>query len=160
VGVPGLSDTLDKFLEPTFADSRFAGVHPSDGSEWLGLAAGALISAAGIGLAFLVYVRRPGTTAGLVERFAGVHRFLVNKWYFDELFDRTVVRPMAATGGFFRGFVEREFVQGTIVGGATAVVRATSSFARTIQNGYLRAYALGLLMGVAALALYFLIVST
>ena len=160
VGVPGLSDTLDKFLEPTFADSRFAGVHPSDGSEWLGLAVGALISAAGIGLAFVLYVRRPGTTAGLVERYSGVHRFLVNKWYFDELFDRTVVRPMAATGGFFRGFVEREFVQGTIVGGATAVVRASSSFARTIQNGYLRAYALGLLMGVAGLALYFLIVST
>ena len=71
-----------------------------------------------------------------------MHRFLVNKWYFDELFDRAVVRPMAATGGFFRGFVETEFVQGTIVGGATGVVRAGTSFARSIQTGYLRAYAL------------------
>ena len=48
-------------------------------------------------------------------------------------------------------------MQGVIVGGATGVVRAGTSFARAIQTGYLRAYALVLLMGVGALVLYFLI---
>ena len=48
-------------------------------------------------------------------------------------------------------------MQGFIVGGATGVVRAGTSFARAIQTGYLRAYALLLLLGVAGLALYFLI---
>ena len=51
-------------------------------------------------------------------------------------------------------------MQGVIVGGATGVVRAGTSFARSLQAGYLRAYAAVLLMGVSALALYFLIVST
>jgi NADH-quinone oxidoreductase subunit L len=160
VGVPGISDTIDKFLEPVFADSRFADSVPTDGSEWAGLAVGALLSAAGIALAFLLYLRRPGATARLVERYGGVHRFLANKWYFDELYDFAFVRPAAATGRYFRGVVETDFVQGTIVGGATSVVRAGSSFARTLQSGYLRAYALGLLAGVAGLALYFLIAST
>ena len=53
--------------------------------------------------------------------------------------------------------IETEFVQGSIVGGATGIVRSGTSFARAIQTGYLRAYALLLLLGVAALTLYFLI---
>ena len=56
--------------------------------------------------------------------------------------------------------IETDFVQGTIVGGATGVVRVGSSFARAVQTGYLRAYALMLLLGVAALTLYFLINSS
>ena len=56
--------------------------------------------------------------------------------------------------------VETDFVQGFIVGGATGVVRAGTSFARAIQTGFLRAYALLLLVGAAALLLYFLISSS
>ena len=45
--------------------------------------------------------------------------------------------------------IETDFVQGFIVGGATGIVRAGTSFARAIQTGYLRAYALLLLFGAA-----------
>ena len=48
-------------------------------------------------------------------------------------------------------------MQGTIVGGATGIVRVGTSIARAMQTGYLRAYALLLLAGVAGLVLYFLI---
>jgi NADH-quinone oxidoreductase subunit L len=160
LGIPSVSETLNKFLEPSFADSRYAGTAPSSGTEWGLLGIGAVISVVGIGLAYFVYMRRPGTTARLVQRYPGVHAFLFNKWYFDELYDRTVVRPLAMTGRFFRGVVETDFVQGTIVGGATSVVTAASAFVRDRESGYLRAYALGLLVGLAGLALYFLIAST
>jgi NADH-quinone oxidoreductase subunit L len=160
VGIPSVSEALNKFLEPTFADSRFANTAPSSGTEWGLLGVGAVISVLGIGLAYLVYMRRPGTSARLVQRYPGVHAFLFNKWYFDELYDRTVVRPLAMTGRFFRGVVETDFVQGTIVGGATSVVSAASALVRNSESGYLRAYALGLMVGVAGLALYFLIAST
>ena len=119
-----------------------------------------MISILGIGLAWWVYVRKPGTAARARERFAGLHRFLVNKWYFDELYEAMFVRPVATIGSFSRRVIETEFVQGTIVGGATGVVRVGSSFARAIQTGYLRAYALMLLLGVAGLTLYFLINSS
>jgi NADH-quinone oxidoreductase subunit L len=160
VGVPKLSDTLDTFLEPTFADSRFAESVPSDNSELLGLLVGALIAAAGIGLAYLVYVRRRGVTLELRDRYPRVHDFLEHKWYFDELYQLVFVRPFVTLGRLGRTVVETEFVQGTIVGGATGLVRAGSSVARTMQSGYLRAYALLLVVGVTALALYFLIVSS
>ena len=47
----------------------------------------------------------------------------MNKWYFDELYDAVFVRPIATVGGFGRRVIETDFVQGTIVGGATGVVR-------------------------------------
>ncbi|MBA2630826.1 MAG: NADH-quinone oxidoreductase subunit L, partial [Thermoleophilaceae bacterium] len=160
VAIPGVTDTLEHFLEPTFEDSRFLETHPSEGAEYLGLLVGALVGIAGIAAAYLVYVKNPGTATRVRARFGGVHRFFVNKWYFDELFDRVVVRPMAAAGRFGRGVIETEFVQGTIVGGATGAVRAGTSLARSVQTGYLRAYAALLLAGLAGLLLYFLIAST
>jgi NADH-quinone oxidoreductase subunit L len=160
LAVPGLSDAIETFLEPTFEDSRFHGTAPSEGDEYVGLAIGGVIAVAGIALAWWIYRRRPGTTARLVERFPWAHRFLGHKWYFDELYDAVFVRPMATAGGFGRRVIETDFVQGTIVGGATGIVRVGTSFARAIQTGYLRAYALLLLLGVAGLTLYFLLNSS
>jgi NADH-quinone oxidoreductase subunit L len=160
VAVPGISDVIEKFLEPTFEDSRFHDTAPSDGAEWLGLVVGGLISILGIGLAWWVYLREPGTATRLRERYAHVHTFLVNKWYFDELYEALFVRPVATFGGFGRRVIETDFVQGTIVGGATGIVRVGTSVARAIQTGYLRAYALLLLLGVSGLTLYFLLNSS
>ncbi len=160
VGIPAATEWLDKFLEPTFSDSRFAQVHPSGGAEWVGLVVGAGIALAGIGLAYLLYLRRRSLRLEIRERLDSVHTFLLHKWYFDELYDALFVRPSVTLGRIGRTVVESDFVQGTIVGGTTGVVRAGSSFARAIQAGYLRGYALLLLIGLGALALYFLIVSS
>jgi NADH-quinone oxidoreductase subunit L len=160
VQIPGVTDVVEHFLAPTFEDSAYHDVHPSDSAEWIGLAVGAVISLAGIAAAYHAYVRRRGITLTLADRYRRVHDFLFHKWYFDELFDAIFVRPLATAGGFGRAVIETRFVQGFIVGGATGVVRVGTSFARAIQTGYLRAYALLLLLGIAALALYFLLASS
>ncbi|MDQ5831687.1 MAG: NADH-quinone oxidoreductase subunit L, partial [Actinomycetota bacterium] len=160
VGVPGLTDTLETFLEPTFEDSRFADTHPTESAEWIGLAVGGIVAIAGISAAYVMFVQRRGITLRLAERFAAVHNFLMHKWYFDELFNAIFVRPLATAGSFGRRVIETEFVQGFIVGGATGAVRAGTSLARAVQTGYLRAYALLLLLGTAGLLLYFLLAST
>ena len=56
--------------------------------------------------------------------------------------------------------VESRFVQGVIVGGTVGLVRTGTSFARSIQTGELRGYAMLLLIGVSGLLLYFLVVSS
>jgi NADH-quinone oxidoreductase subunit L len=160
LSIPGVTDAIENFLDPSFADSRFHHTVPSDGAQLIGLLVGGLVSIAGIAVAYHLYVRRPGLTRSFQERFAGLHRFLVNKWYFDELFDLLVVRPLAAAGSFAQSVIETRFVQGTIVGGATGVVRVGTSMARAVQTGYLRAYALLLLTGMLGLVLYFLITSS
>ena len=160
VGIPGLTDTLEHFLEPTFADSRYIHDVPSDTAEWEGLGVGGIIAVLGIAAAFVVFVRRRGLSLKLRDRFSALHNFLSHKWYFDELFDAMFVRPFATAGSFGRRVIETDFVQGFIVGGTTGIVRAGTSIARAVQTGYLRAYALLLLLGVAGLVLYFLIASS
>jgi NADH-quinone oxidoreductase subunit L len=118
------------------------------------------VAVAGILGAYLFYMRDPELRLTARKRFAGVAKFLVNKWYFDELFDAAIVRPTAAAGRFGRTVVESRFVQGVLVGGTVGIVRAGTSFARSIQTGELRGYALLLLVGMSGLLLYFLVVAS
>ena len=67
-------------------------------------------------------MRPPQRPAALQARFAGLHTFFVNKWYFDEAIDFLIVRPVAWLGRFARTTFERVVVDG-LVGGATALVR-------------------------------------
>ncbi len=124
----------------------------------LALVVGALTSLAGIGLAWWMYVRRPGTSLELARRLPRLHRFLVHKWYFDEAYDLLVVRPMQAIGRGASNTFERVIVDGVMTGTAQ-FVRAGNSVVRAAQSGLVRNYALLLATGVTALALYFLVVS-
>jgi NADH-quinone oxidoreductase subunit L len=156
VGIPAATKWLEHFLEPTFRDSRFINNQPTDSASWIGLVVGAAIAVAGITIAYVAYLRRPGLTRALIARVPRLHGFLAGKWYFDELYDALFVRPTAVLGRFGRTVVESAFVQGTLVGGATGLVRAGSALARRAESGYLRAYALLMLVGLSALAIYFL----
>ncbi|HEX8856512.1 MAG TPA: NADH-quinone oxidoreductase subunit L [Thermoleophilaceae bacterium] len=158
--IPGVTEWLQAFLEPTFSDSGFVGSHVPTGSEWLGLGVGAVAAAAGIAAAWFAYRARPGMTLELRDRFGRVHAFFFNRWYFDELFDVIFVRPTLAVARFFQRVIEPGVVQGVLVGGATGVVRLSTNFARSIQSGYLRAYAGLLVTGLFGLVLYFLIQSS
>jgi len=157
--VPGATNVIDNFLRPTFAGSPFESIVPSDASAYRGLVIGGLLSIAGIAIAYLVYVARPGTSAALAARLRPVHTFLVNKWYFDELYDAVVYRPVIAMGRFANTVIERVVVQG-IVAAAVDAVRGVGVIVRGAQSGFVRAYALLLIGGFAALGLYFLIVSS
>jgi NADH-quinone oxidoreductase subunit L len=159
VQIPGVDEVIHNFLAPTFADSKLAAIQPSTGAEWEGLAIGTLIALSGIGIAYQLYVRQPGTTARLIERLPAVHTFLLHKWYFDELIDILIVRPAFAIGSFCNRTFERVVVQG-IVNGTVDVVRGAGGVVRTVQSGFVRSYALLLVSGFAALGLYFLIQSS
>jgi NADH-quinone oxidoreductase subunit L len=156
VAIPKATHVLEHFLAPTFADSRIV-ISPSDGLLAFGLALGALLSVAGIAVAYWIWVAQPETAAQLRERFAPVYRLFVNKWYFDELIDVLVVRPGAWFGRFSQQTFERVVVNGALVGGTVGIVRAGSAAVRAVQNGLLRYYAALLVLGVAAVTLYFLL---
>ena len=137
---------VESFLEPTFEDSRFVDFEISGGIEALALVVGATSSLPGIGLAYVLYVRRPGhdrrPRAAAAARFT---RFLVHKWYFDELYDVLFVRPLRALGQGASNVFERVVIQG-MVGGTTLAVRAGNSLVRVAQTGpaaLLRAAAAG-----------------
>ena len=96
----------------------------------------------------------------LRARLGGPYRFFSHKWYFDEAINFLVVRPFAWFGRFGRNSFERIVISGLFMGGTTAAVRAGSAAVRAVQSGYLRYYAALLLLGLTALALYFLVAGT
>ena len=157
--IPGVTHVVDTFLEPTFEDSTLSRIHPSDGAAYLGLAVGALMAAIGIGAAWFLYVVRPGTTDRIRARARALHTFLEHKWYFDELYDAVFYRPSLAVGRFANSFVERVVVDG-VVSATVGAVRGVGLLVRNAQSGFIRAYALLLIGGFAALGLYFLLVSS
>ena len=117
VQVPGVDDVITNFLDPVFADSPLAAIHPSIGADWVGLAIGGAISLAGIGIAYWLYVAQPGDAGdAAASACAPLHTFLVNKWYFDEAIDFLVVRPALAIGRFANRTFERFVVDGLVTG--------------------------------------------
>ncbi len=159
IQVPGVDHVVTTFLAGTFESSSLYHLEPSTADSWLGLAIGGMISIAGIALAYLCYVRRPGVTVRLAERLRRTHQFLINKWYFDEVEDALFYKPTIAIGRFANSVIERVIGQG-IVTAATGVVKGAGSVVRGAQSGFVRAYALLIVGGFAALGIYFLVVSS
>ena len=124
-----------------------------------GLCLGTVLGLAGIAIAYRIWVKEPAIAVRARARFGAVYELLWHKWYFDEAIDLLIVRPAAAAGSWARGTFERVFVDGTLIGGTTGVVRAGSAAVRAVQSGFLRYYAALLLLGVGAVGLYFLLQS-
>lgn len=169
---------LEHFLEPVFHDA--APQHVAGGGVTiLGLVLGTVVGVAGILIAYKLWATPPApkdeaarervaanpafeaTTAsvGYQTRFAGIHRFFLNKWYFDELIDLLIVRPVRTVGRVARDGFERVVINGTLVGGTAGTVRGASALVRRMQSGYLRSYAGVTLVGAAAVLIYFLVQS-
>jgi NADH-quinone oxidoreductase subunit L len=159
IQIPGVDSVVSDFLDPVFADSPLTAIQPSTGWSWIGLGIGAVTSLAGIGVAHYLYVANPEAPGRLQSRLAGLHRFLYDKWYFDEAIDVLVVRPALAVGRFANRTFERVVVDG-IVSGTADTVRGAGGIVRVVQSGFIRSYALLLLAGFAGLALYFLLSSS
>src|SRR5436305_1019363 len=137
VQVPGVDNAIANFLDPVFADSPLAAIHPSTSWSWIGLGVAAVISLAGIGVAYWLYVVRPEMPAKLQKRFAALHTFLYNKWYFDEAIDFLIVGPALAVGRFANRVFERLVVNG-LVSGTEDVVGGSGRVVRVVQSGFVR----------------------
>ncbi|HEY1687918.1 MAG TPA: NADH-quinone oxidoreductase subunit L [Solirubrobacteraceae bacterium] len=160
IQIPEVDSVVTSFLQPSFAGSHLYTVHTRDGLLIAGLIGGTLIGLVGIAIAYRIWVKRPGTAKLWQELFGGsLYTLFVNKWFFDEGIDALIVRPAAAFGDFARDAFERLFVQDTLIGGTSGIVRAGSALVRSIQSGLLRYYAAMLVLGVAAVGLYLLLQS-
>jgi NADH-quinone oxidoreductase subunit L len=157
VQIPKVDFVIDDFLAPSFMGSKLYEVHERNGLLIFGLVLGTVLALAGIAIAYRVWVARPSTAARVRERLQPAYELFVNKWYFDELIDALVVRPFAAVGAFAKGTFERVFVDDTLIGGTTGLVRIGSAAVRAAQSGFVRYYAALLVLGLAGVGFYFLL---
>jgi NADH-quinone oxidoreductase subunit L len=161
VQIPRVDFVIDDFLRPSFANSPLyaSEAHSRTGLLLFGIILGTVLGLTGIAIAYRVWVVRPGTSTCVRERLRPLYELFVNKWYFDELIDTLVVRPAAMIGGFARGTFERVFVDETLIGGTTGIVRVGSAAVRAAQSGFVRYYAALLVLGLAGVGFYFLLQS-
>jgi NADH-quinone oxidoreductase subunit L len=102
-----------------------------------------------------VYVLRPGTAQALARAFPALYQFLLNKWYFDELYDFLFVRPAFALGRLFWKGGDGRIIDGLGPDGVAARVVDGARLAVRLQTGYIYHYAFAMLIGVAAVVSWF-----
>jgi NADH-quinone oxidoreductase subunit L len=112
----------------------------------------------GFAVAYWFYIADPRVPARLAERHRPLYEFLLNKWYFDELYDFIFVKPAMRLGSLFWKVGDGRIIDGLGPDGVSAwVVDMTNRIVR-LQTGYLYHYAFAMLIGVAALVSYYSIV--
>ena len=109
---------------------------------------------AGLGLAWVMYIRNPGSAAALAATQRPLYRFLLNKWYFDELYDWAFVRPARWLGRALWTGGDGRTIDGAINGLAMGLIPRMTRFAGRVQSGYLFHYAFGMVLGLVGLLIW------
>ena len=104
----------------------------------------------GLAIAFYAYIRNTAFPAAFVGQFGVIYRLLLNKWYFDEIYDVLLVRPSLWLGRLLWKRGDEGTIDRFGPDGAAAFVLAGTRLTARIQTGYLYTYALVMLLGVAA----------
>jgi NADH-quinone oxidoreductase subunit L len=116
-----------------------------------------IMMALGFGLAYLFYIRDTRRPAALAAQHPLLYRFLLNKWYFDELYDVLFVRPAMRLGRFFWRTGDQRVIDGLGPDGISARVLDVTRGVVRVQTGYVYHYAFAMLIGVAALVTWYLV---
>jgi NADH-quinone oxidoreductase subunit L len=111
----------------------------------------------GLGLAYVMYVRSPDLPGRIAATNAPLHRFLLNAWYFDRIYDAVFVRPAVAIGRFFWRRGDGTIIDGTINGVAMGIVPTLTRAAGRAQSGYVFHYAFVMVIAIAAILSWFTI---
>ena len=133
------------------------GAHHAPG--WIPVLAVA-VGLIGIGIAYGLYIRSPQTPRQIATRLRGLYLFLLNKWYFDELYDRLFVRTSLAAGRELWRTGDGLLIDGLGPDGAAATTLAVARRASRFQTGYVYHYAFVMLVGVVGLITWYLIART
>ncbi|RWK55299.1 NADH-quinone oxidoreductase subunit L [Mesorhizobium sp.] len=104
----------------------------------------------GFAIAWQFYIRAPEMPKNLAAQHRGLYAFLLNKWYFDELFDFLFVRPAKRLGHFLWKTGDGTVIDGLGPDGVSARVIDVTNRVVKLQTGYLYHYAFAMLIGVAA----------
>ena len=108
--------------------------------------------AIGLVIAWNSYIRNTALPARFVAQFGLLHKFLFNKWYFDELYNVLFVKPAFAIGRFFWKRGDEGTIDRFGPDGVAALVQGGTRLAVRLQSGYVYGYAFVMLLGLVGLA--------
>ena len=107
--------------------------------------------------AYFLYIKNENILENLKNSNQPLYNFLLNKWYFDEIYDFIFTRPAKAIGSFFWHKGDIKFIDGYGPNGFAKIIKIISERAVLFQSGYLYHYAFVILIGLTILLTYLLI---
>jgi NADH-quinone oxidoreductase subunit L len=152
VGAVGVGIVVEPF---TGGLSRLLGEHwlggeeltESFGARLIMWTVSSLVALAGIGLAYWMYVLRPGLPGQLARNLQALYQLSLNKFHLDELYAALVVQPLQGLADFFKAF-DLLIVDG-LVDLAGRLPQFLGQLFRPIQNGLVQFYALATILGLS-----------
>jgi NADH-quinone oxidoreductase subunit L len=160
-GGPFLSIFAGSGVEKFFGESLAVGgsntiLEDMEHVGWLVSLAPTLLMAVGVAVAWLFYIRQPGLPVELARQHGVLYRFLLNKWYFDEIYDAILVRPTLWLGRLLWKGGDGWLIDGLGPDGVSARVLDVTRNVVRLQTGYMYHYAFAMLIGVAGLITWFM----
>jgi NADH-quinone oxidoreductase subunit L len=131
-------------------------LHDMHGLSWTITTLPTVAMAIGFLIAWQFYIRRPDLPVALAQSQEPLYRFLLNKWYFDELYDLIFVRPALWLGRVLWKGGDGRIIDGLGPDGISARVLDVTRGVVRLQTGYLYHYAFAMLIGIAALITWFM----
>lgn len=110
-----------------------------------------------IPLSYYFFVKDKKSLDSFIEINKPLYNFLVNKWYFDELYDFLFVKPAKKIGSFFWKIGDGTIIDGFGPDGLTKLIKSVSNKAVQFQSGFLYHYAFVILIGLSILLTYMMI---
>jgi NADH-quinone oxidoreductase subunit L len=146
-------------VEEFFRESLKMNPHIIEGMHEIPVSIGSLptvMMVLGFLVSWLFYIRRPYLPVELAAQQPLLYQFLLNKWYFDELYDLIFVRPTKWIGRFLWKVGDGYIIDGFGPDGVSAWVLDVTRNVVKLQTGYLYHYAFAMLIGVAGLITWFM----
>ncbi len=146
---------IPAFLEPVFHGAGAAAHHEGTAAYGI-MALATLMGLTGIGAAYYLYVLNPGLPDRLAHQWRAAYELSLHKWYIDEAYDRSLVRPtMSAAQGLWK-YVDVAIIDGAVNGVARAVAWG-GWLIRLTQSGQTQHYALGMTLGAVVILTVYLL---
>jgi len=105
----------------------------------------------GFAVAWLAYIRQPSLPRKWADTLDPLYRLLLNKWYFDEIYDAIFVRPAKRLGTFLWKRGDGTVIDGSINGIAMGIVPFATKWLNRAQSGYIFTYAFAMVIGIVIL---------
>ncbi|MBO1073537.1 NADH-quinone oxidoreductase subunit L [Roseomonas marmotae] len=122
--------------------------------SWVPLAP-TVVGLAGIAIGYVFYMFVPAIPVRLAATFPGLYRFLLNKWYFDELYDAIFVQPTRRLASWLWKVGDAKVIDGMPNGVAALTADAAGRVSR-FQNGRVANYAFTMIIGLVLFVSIFL----
>jgi NADH-quinone oxidoreductase subunit L len=133
------------------------GLKDAEMIPWLDQHLAVVAGIGGIVLAWLFYVVMPSLPGRMVVAFRATYTLFYNKWFVDELYDATLVKPSFRLGRGFWKAGDDLFIDGLTTDAPVALMRAVARRFSAAQTGYVYHYAFAMLLGVVGFVSWYLL---